>query len=214
MSLALVTGASRGFGYAASVALARAGYHVAALARTVGGLEEMANAAEAAGGATTLIPLDLTDDAGLQRMCLALHERWGGLDLWVHAAIQSAPLAPADSIAAKDFSRALAINVTAAQRLILMLSPLLRAKENGRVVYLTDTVAGEKFYGAYGATKAAQIALFESWGRESARIGPHVIPFAPRPMATSLRARFYPGEDRTVLSDPSEEAARMLAALD
>ncbi len=71
------------------------GDQVVALARTVGGLEELADAIEAAGGPTpTLVPLSLTDDGGLQRLCLAIHERWGRLDLVVHCAAHAAPLAP------------------------------------------------------------------------------------------------------------------------
>jgi len=54
--IALVTGASRGIGYAAALALARAGAHVVALARTVGGLEELDDAVRAAGGSATLVP--------------------------------------------------------------------------------------------------------------------------------------------------------------
>jgi NAD(P)-dependent dehydrogenase (short-subunit alcohol dehydrogenase family) len=69
---------------------------VIGMARTVGGLEDLADAIEAAGGISpTLAPLSLADEGGLQRLCLAIHERWGRLDLVVHAAAHAAPLAPA-----------------------------------------------------------------------------------------------------------------------
>ncbi|MDE2267045.1 MAG: SDR family NAD(P)-dependent oxidoreductase, partial [Alphaproteobacteria bacterium] len=63
--IALVTGASRGIGRAAAVALGGAGYHVICVARTVGGLEETDDAVQAAGGSATLVPLDLKDGAAL-----------------------------------------------------------------------------------------------------------------------------------------------------
>ena len=106
--IALVTGASRGFGFAVGAALGARGWHVVALARTVGGLEELADAVAAAGGASTLVPLDLTDDGGLARMCRAIHDRWGRLDLVVHAAAHAPPLSPADHLSEKDLERYLA----------------------------------------------------------------------------------------------------------
>ncbi|MEO0388404.1 MAG: SDR family oxidoreductase, partial [Pseudomonadota bacterium] len=174
---------------------------------------EMADAVTAAGGATTLVPLDLTDEGGVQRMCLALHQRWGRLDLWLHAAIHAAPLSPADHISAKDFDRAVEVNVRTAQRLIFAVSPLLRVTPGARAVYLTDARAGAKFFGTYGATKGAQTALFDSWAAETAATGPTVTGFEPRPMPTALRARFYPGEDPATLSPPAVEAERLIAEL-
>ncbi|MEO0912274.1 MAG: SDR family oxidoreductase [Pseudomonadota bacterium] len=211
-SIALVTGASRGLGYAVAAELAAAGAHVVAVARTVGGLEELADAVEAQNGAITLVPLDITDDGGVQRMCAALFERWGRVDVWVHAAIQDAPLSPASAISPKDIEKALATNVAATVRLIRMVAPLLQMSDSGTAVYFEDDKAGHSFYGAYGATKAAQSALFKSWQTETQRIAPNVIGFAPQPMPTALRARFYPGEGREGLSHPEAEAKRLLQA--
>src|ERR1700748_3208036 len=81
--VALVTGASRGIGYATALALARAGAHVVALARTVGGLEELDDAIRGAGGTATLVPLDLTDRDGIVRLAAALSERYRHLDILV-----------------------------------------------------------------------------------------------------------------------------------
>ncbi len=60
--IALVTGASRGFGFACAAAIGGAGAHVVALARTVGGLEELDDKISSTGGTTTLTPLDIRDD--------------------------------------------------------------------------------------------------------------------------------------------------------
>ena len=124
--ICLVTGASRGLGYAVARALGARGHQVIALARTVGGLEDLADEIEAAGGPTpTLVPLSMTDEGGLQRLCLAIHERWGRLDLAVHCAAHAPPLAPAAHLADKDFDQTFEVNVRGTERLIVYLAPLL-----------------------------------------------------------------------------------------
>jgi NAD(P)-dependent dehydrogenase (short-subunit alcohol dehydrogenase family) len=214
-TVALVTGASRGLGYAVARALGAAGAQVVAMARTVGGLEDLADAIEAAGGpAPTLVPLAITDEGGLQRLCLAVHERWGRLDLVVHAAAHTAPLAPAEHIGTKDFDQSVEINLRGTERLITMVQPLLAAAPAGRFVHVTDNRAGQKFFGSYGATKAAAEALVRSWAAETARIGPHVTLFHPNPMPTALRARFFPTENTATLSACATEAARLLETIE
>ena len=182
-------------------ALGAEGAQVIAMARTVGGLEDLADAIEAAGGPTpTLVPLSLTDEGGLQRLCLAIHQRWGRLDLAVHCAAHAAPLAPAGHLADKDFDTSVEVNLRGTERLIVMLQPLLVAAPAGHFVYVADTRAGQAFYGAYGATKAGAEALVRSWATETARIGPAVSLFTPAPMPTALRGRFFPGEDTAALT--------------
>ena len=208
--VALVTGASRGLGHAVALALAPT-HHVIAVARTVGALEELDDAIAAAGGQATLAPMDITTDAAMQQLCRSIHDRWGGLGLWVHAAVHAAPLAPAGHVQDKDFEKSLAINVAATRRLIAYVAPLLGSA--GRAVFFDDPQGGQPFFGSYGATKAAQIALARSWQAEGARTGPRVDIVTPRPMPTATRARFHPGEDRAALAVPAEEAARLLAEI-
>lgn len=213
-TIALVTGASRGFGYAVGAALGAAGATVVGMARTVGGLEDLADAIEAAGGpGPILAPLSITDEGGLARLCLAIHERWGRLDLVVHAAAHAAPLSPAHHIAAKDFDASVDVNLRGTQRLIRMVEPLLATAPAGVFVQVADDRAGRPFWGSYGATKAAADALAASFARETERLGPRVAMFRPAPMPTALRARFYPAEDRARLTPCAAEAARLLAEL-
>ncbi len=207
--IALITGATRGFGFATAIKLAREGAEVIAVGRTSGGLEELDDAIKAAGGHATLVPLDITDDAGLQRLCLSIHERWGGVDLWVHSAIFAAPLAPVAHVSENDLDKSIAVNLRASQRLIAMVEPLLKAK-GGTAVHLDDPQAGKKFFTAYGTTKAAQKALFDGWAAETATIGPRVLSYTPAPMPTATRARFHPGEDKTALSTASCEAEQFV----
>ncbi|MEP1963872.1 SDR family NAD(P)-dependent oxidoreductase [Tateyamaria sp.] len=207
---ALITGASRGLGAALARALAPT-HHIIAVAKTTGALEELDDQIKSVGGAATLAPMDITVDAAMQTLCRGIHDRWGSLDLWAHTAIHAAPLAPASMIDAKDMTKSVAANVTATTTLITYLAPLLGTK--GTAVFFDDPQAGAPFYGGYGATKAAQIALARSWQAETARTGPNVHIAMPKPMPTATRGRFHPGEDRAGLNDPMTEAARLIADL-
>lgn len=212
--IALILGASRGLGAAMAEGLGAAGWHIIAVARTSGALEEVDDRIRAAGGdAATLAPMDITNDDAMRHLCRSIHERWGHVDLWVQAAIHAPPLSPGGHIAAKDWDKTIATNVRATGQLIGMVEPLLRAAPAGRALFFDDPRAGEKFFGAYGASKAAQIALARSWQQENARIGPQVLIETPAPMPTATRARFYPGEDRSPLSPCADEAARLITRL-
>lgn len=210
--LALVTGASRGLGFAIASGLGAAGWHVLAVARTTGGLEELDDRIQKAGGSATLAPMDVTDEKAMEHLAASVAARWGKVGLWVHAAIHAAPLSPAGHTDLKDFDKSVACNIRATALLIPLIEPLLRAGQ-GTALFLDDPRAGEPFFGAYGATKAAQMALARSWQAESTRIGPRVLIETPHPSATATRARFFPGEDRSALADIHEEAARIIARL-
>ncbi len=213
--IALITGASRGLGAALAFDLARKGWHVVAVARTTGALEELDDRVQAlnvAGqGALTLAPMDITNDDAMRHLCRSIHDRWGHLDLWAHTAVHAAPLAPSAYLDAKDWDKSIATHVRATGILIPMIDPLLRTADNGTALFFDDPRAGAKFFGAYGATKAAQIALARSWQAETLKTGPRVLIHTPAPMPTATRARFYPGEDRSTLADPLLQAARALA---
>ncbi len=211
--LALVTGASRGLGYAAARALAATGAHVIVLARTVGGLEELDDEIKQAGGEATLVPLDINDDPGLERLGGAIHQRWGRLDLWLHTAAEPAPLSPAQHVAAKDIEKAMKTNALATQRLIRVLDPLLRAADAGEAIFCADPDAPNgKFNAAYGASKAAQAAIVASWAEECAKTKLKIWSVAPPAMPTALRARFHPGENQSSLRTTSDVAAALLTA--
>lgn len=209
-SIALVTGASRGLGAAFAEALS-ATHHIVAVGRTTGALEELDDRIQAKGGSSTLAPMDITNLDAMAQLCRSIHDRWGALDLWVHSAVHVAPLTPASYLDQKDWHKSVATNVTATGQLIPFLTPLLG--RSGRAIFFDDNHAGEKFYGAYGATKAAQIALARSWEAETIKTGPRVHILAPAPMRSATRARFHPTEDQSKLSDPASEAKRLLAQL-
>jgi NAD(P)-dependent dehydrogenase (short-subunit alcohol dehydrogenase family) len=207
---ALITGASRGLGAALALELAPT-HHIIAVAKTTGALEDLDDRIKARGGAATLAPMDITTDAAMTTLCRGIFDRWGALDLWVHAAVHAAPLSPASMIDAKDMGKSVAANITATATLITYIAPLLGT--SGTALFFDDPRAGTPFFGSYGATKAAQIALARSWQAESARTGPKVHIVTPDPMPTATRARFFPGEDRSALSDPATQAQRIMAKL-
>lgn len=207
---ALVTGASRGLGAAIAEVLART-HHVVAVGRTSGALEELDDRIQAAGGSATLAPMDITQEAAMAQLCRSVHERWGKVDFWAHTAVHAAPLSPAANMDGKDWEKSVACNVTAAGMMIRFVAPLLG--EAGQAMFFDDPRGGAKFFGAYGATKAAQAALVRSWQAETVRTGPRVHLVTPNPMATALRARFFPGEDRAPLASPRDEAERLLRGL-
>ncbi len=208
---ALITGASRGLGAAMAEALAET-HHIIAVARTTGALEELDDRIQAKGGTATLAPMDITKPEAMATLCRGIHDRWGRLDMWIHAAIHAAPLSPANHIDAKDWQKSVDINANAVSVLIPYIAPLLGAE--GQAVFFDDGPArGGQFYGPYGATKAAQISLAQSWAAETQRTGPKVHILEPHPMPTATRARFFPGEDRTGLTPPEPEAKRLLSLL-
>jgi NAD(P)-dependent dehydrogenase (short-subunit alcohol dehydrogenase family) len=214
-TVALVTGASRGIGRAAAVELARLGAHVVLTARTQGGLEETDDAVRAAGGAATLLPLDLAKEAEqVDALGPSLLERFGRLDALVHCAGALAKLTPAAHIMPKDWADSLAVNASACWRLIRTCDPLLRAAPRGRAVVLTDSVAARPrpYWALYGAAKAAQEHLVRAWALEVAATPLRVALADPGPVATALRRAAYPGEEAASLRPP-EDAGRAVAAL-
>ncbi len=212
---ALVTGASRGIGRAAAVALGRAGAHVILLARTVGGLEEADDEIRKAGGTATLIPADLSDFAAIDRLAPAISERFQRLDILVLNAGVLGELAPIPDIAPKVWRQAFDVNVEANWRLLRALDPLLRASEAARVIVMTSRVGGEiakPFWGAYAASKAALEMLARTYAEEMKASGVRVAIVDPSAMRTRMRASAMPGEKPETLPDPSEIAPVILKA--
>jgi NAD(P)-dependent dehydrogenase (short-subunit alcohol dehydrogenase family) len=210
--IALVTGASRGIGHATAIALAKAGAHIVAVARTVGGLEELDDAIKALGGSATLVPLDLKDYAGIERLGTALRERFGRLDVLVGNAGMLGPLSPLDHVEAKAWDEVMAVNVTANWRLLCAVDPLLKFSDAGRVVFVSSGVAamGLAYWGPYAASKAALETLARTYAAETATTNVRVNVFTPGPVRTRMRAQAMPGEDPMMLVTPDKVADKIV----
>jgi NAD(P)-dependent dehydrogenase (short-subunit alcohol dehydrogenase family) len=213
--IALVTGASRGVGRAFALALAEAGVHVVALARTQGALEELDDEIGALGAEATLVPCDLADFDALDRLGAALHERFGRLDVLVGAAGVLGPISPLAHVAPKEWDKTLAVNATANWRLIRSLDPLLRASSAARALFITADVAHaapmKAYWGACAVSKAALEAIARTYAAETENTSQIKVSLAnPGPLRTAFRARAFPGEDPSLLKTPQEFAQATL----
>jgi NAD(P)-dependent dehydrogenase (short-subunit alcohol dehydrogenase family) len=211
---ALVTGASKGIGAATALALAEAGAHVILTARDVRDLEAVEDGIHAAGGSSTIAPVDLTETDGIQRLSSAIAARWDALDILVLSAAYLPNLTPITQIDAKQFNTALTVNVLATQALLAGFDPLLKRAEAGKVIGLTSSVgAGPRAYwSAYGSTKSAFDNLLLSYAQEVEKISSvRVALIDPGATRTAMRAKAYPGEDPQTVKPPEEVAARLLA---
>jgi NAD(P)-dependent dehydrogenase (short-subunit alcohol dehydrogenase family) len=214
--VALVTGASRGIGYAVASAIAAEGAHVVALARTVGGLEELDDAIRIAGGTATLVPADLRDYPALDRLGAALFERFGKLDIFIGNGGILGRLTPLAHVDPKLWDEVMAVNVTANWRLIRSLDLLLRQSDSGRALFVTSGVARRvsAYWGPYAVSKAALETLVKTYAAETATTNLRVNLVSPGPVRTRMRAEAMPGEDPETLPPPEAVAAALLPLLD
>ncbi|MGO4449530.1 SDR family NAD(P)-dependent oxidoreductase [Phyllobacterium sp. TAF24] len=214
--LALVTGASRGIGYFLSKELAARGAHVIAVARTVGGLEELDDEITAAGGSATLVPLDLTDMPAIDRLGGSIYERWGKLDILVANAGVLGTISPIGHVEAKVFDKLMNINVSSVWRLIRTTDPLLKLSDAGRALLLSSGAAhsARAYWGPYAASKAAVEVMGRSWADEARQTKLRVNSVNPGATRTAMRAQAVPGEDPETLPTPAEVAAKIALILD
>jgi NAD(P)-dependent dehydrogenase (short-subunit alcohol dehydrogenase family) len=206
--VAVVTGASRGIGRAAALALAQAGAHVIAVARTQGALEELDDAVQAAGSSATLVPLDLADFDAIDRLGAAIHERWGRLDVLIANAGILGALMPVGHVTPKVWGQVMDVNVTANWRLIRSLDPLLRMSDAGRAVFVSSGAASKcrAYWGPYAVSKAALEALVRTYAAENEDTGIRAMLLNPGPLRTAMRRSAMPGEDPETLKTPEDLA--------
>jgi NAD(P)-dependent dehydrogenase (short-subunit alcohol dehydrogenase family) len=209
---AVVTGASRGIGRAAALALAEAGAHVIALARTQGALEELDDGIRALGASATLVPVDLKDLDALDRLGAAIHERWGKLDVLVGNAGILGELAPITHVDQPVWDEVMTINVTANYRLIRSLDPLLRASDAGRAVFVSSGAAHKctAYWGPYSISKAALEALVRTYAAETVTTPVRAMLLNPGPLRTAMRRAAMPGEDPMSLKTPEDLAPHIV----
>lgn len=208
----LVTGASRGIGYAAALEAARRGAHVVAVARTVGGLEELDDEIQDLGSSSTLVPLDLRDGDAIDRLGAAIFERWGALDGLIANAGQLGVLSPLPHVKPEDFEKVMSVNVTANYRLLRSTDLLLRQADAGRAVFVSSSSAksARPFWGLYAASKAAVDAMVKSYAGEVEQTQVRVNVFYPGAVRTAMRAKAMPGEDPNTLPSPAEIAPKLV----
>ncbi|MBM6594143.1 SDR family NAD(P)-dependent oxidoreductase [Microvirga pudoricolor] len=210
--VAVVTGASRGIGRAAALALAEAGAHIVALARTQGALEDLDDAIKEKGSSATLVPVNLKDLAAIDRLGAAVHERWGKLDILFGNAGVLGELSPITHIDQPVWDEVMTVNVTANYRLIRSLDPLLRASDAGRAIFVSSGAAHKclAYWGPYSVSKAALEALVRTYAAETATTPVKAMLVNPGPLRTAMRQKAMPGEDRMTLKTPEDLAPHIL----
>lgn len=210
--VALVTGASRGIGYAAAIHLAKEGAHVIATARTKGGLEELDDDIKSIGGAATLVPMDIRDFDAIDRLGGVIFERWKRLDVLIGNAGIFGKMTPLAHVEPAKFMEVLDITVTANFRLIRSMDPLLRLSEAGRAIFITSgaTYKCQPYYGTYAPQRAALEAMVKVYAREMATTNVRVNCFSPGPTRTAMRASTIPGEDPMTLPTPEDVAIQII----
>ena len=203
--IALVTGASRGIGRGAALALANAGAHVILAARTSGGLDETDDEIRAAGGTATLLKLDLRQLDKLDTLGPTIYQRWGKLDILVANAGVLGPLSPLDHVTSEAWNEVMETNVTANWRLIRTLDPLLKRSDGGRAIFVTSGAAEKctAYWGPYSVSKAALEALIKTYAAEVATTPVRVNLVNPGPVRTQMRAKAFPGEKPETLATPA-----------
>jgi NAD(P)-dependent dehydrogenase (short-subunit alcohol dehydrogenase family) len=210
--IALVTGASRGIGYATALALARAGAHVVAIARTVGGLEELDDAVRKTGSSATLVPLDIRDYPGIYRLATALNERYQHLDVLIGNAAVAGQRSPLDHVDPQNWDEVMAVNVSANWHFIRAMDPLLKRAQAGRAVFITSGAAthARAYAGPYSVSKAALNVLARTYAEETSSTPVRVNLFNPGPTRTRMRALVMPGEDPMTLPTPEQVSEKIL----
>ena len=214
--LTLVTGATRGLGFASALALARAGHHVIATGRTQGALEALDDAIHSEGGSCTLVPLDLRERDPINQLAAILAERYGRLDgLFANAGILG-EITPASQVTPAVWKDVVATNLTANVDLIRALDPLLRASPAGRAVFVTSGVAQSRrpYWAAYAASKAGLEAFVQCYAREVEVTPLRVNLLNPGATATAMRAKAMPGEDPATLPQPQDVAPLVVEMLE
>lgn len=213
---ALVTGASRGIGYFLALELAKRGAHVIAVARTVGGLEELDDEIQAMGNTATLVPLDLKDMPALDLLGSSINDRWGKLDILVANAGVLGTISPVGHVEAKVFDNVISTNLTSIWRLIRSVDPLLRRSDAGRAILMSSGVAhtARAFWAPYAASKAALEVMGRSWAEETKQMALRVNSVNPGATRTAMRAKAMPGEDPETLPHPADVAAKIVQLAD
>jgi NAD(P)-dependent dehydrogenase (short-subunit alcohol dehydrogenase family) len=213
--IALVTGASRGIGRAAALALAKAGAHLILVARTVGGLEEADDEIQKVGGTATLVPMNLRDSEAIDRLGASIFERWGRLDAFLGNAGVLGQLTPLAHLEPKTFQEVMEVNVTANWRLLRSLDPLLRQSDAGRVLFVSSGAARKHtaYWGAYSMSKAALESLALTYAAECEGTKVKVNLINPGPMRTAMRKKAMPGEDPNTLPSPEDMAPKIVEML-
>jgi 3-oxoacyl-[acyl-carrier protein] reductase len=216
--IALITGASRGIGYSAALALAREGATIVGVARTKKDLDALEKALSASGGRVLTVECDVTKSAQVGAAVKKAIETFGRIDILVNNA-GIGGYRPFLEWSEADYDRIMAINAKGTWLFCKDVIPHMLKQKGGHVINVSS-VAGLQGYpseGIYCMSKFAQIALAQSLDREFFKEGIKVSSICPGGVETHFAigdGRTYEAPFMKGFSTPEDVAeAIVLAAL-
>jgi NAD(P)-dependent dehydrogenase (short-subunit alcohol dehydrogenase family) len=211
---AFVTGASRGIGQAAAVAMAAAGADLALVARTEEGLAETARAAEQHGRKAFVIPADVTSEEAVNGAVAEAMDRLGHIDIVMNNAGGSNFMVPFADLRVSGWDKIMRLNVNSAVYVCRAVAAHLLERGTGSVINVASVagVSSSPLLAHYGAAKAALISLTKSLAVEWAPRGIRVNALCPGWTTTELNRNLWgdeTSERATVATVPMQRWANV-----
>lgn len=212
----LITGGSKGLGYALAETLGTQGARIALVARTEAPLTEAEGRLRAQGIDATAILGDVAHKEDIHRIVGLAHAALGQLDLVIHNAATLGPSGPMPllgDLECEAFEHVLQTNVLGPFRLTKALLGKLSLQPGARVVFLSSDAAVHAYpgWGAYGVSKASSDHLMRSFAAENPEV--QFLAFDPGEMDTEMHAAALPDTDRVSLRRPNDVARWIASAL-
>jgi NAD(P)-dependent dehydrogenase (short-subunit alcohol dehydrogenase family) len=214
----LITGAAGGLGSALSMQCAKQGANLVLLDVNRRKLTALSDAITAEGlPAPGLYPMDLSsvgiDD--IQSMAEVIASEYGGLDALIHCALAFEGLQLLEQVAPHEWLKSMQVNLNTPWLLTCACLPMLRASENGHLYFLLDDEESQSgaYWGAYGAAKAALVALVAQFDATLSNTEIAVRGIYPGAMRSDFRAKVYHSEDPASQPDPAAVAGKIAELL-
>jgi NAD(P)-dependent dehydrogenase (short-subunit alcohol dehydrogenase family) len=195
--VAVVTGAGRGIGKSAAIALAEAGADVVLAARTGSQLEEAALEIRSKGRRALPIQTDVTQKASVENLMASAHDQMGGLHILVNNAAIMAP-GPLMEQTDEAWDRVMEVNLKAVFLCTRSAGHYMIKQQYGKVINMASTggvIAGPN-NASYHASKAAIIHFTRSVAIEWIRHNINVNAIGPGTVDTELVDQFIKGGNR------------------
>ena len=194
--IAIVTGAGRGLGRAMTLALARAGALVGAVARSEEQLAESVRGVREGGGKAVAVVADVSDAASVKRMVLEVERTLGPVDLLVNNAATLGPLGPMWEADAADWWHSFQVNLLGPYLCSRALLPGMIARRRGRIINVSTGAAtvAVAYMGAYVIAKTALLRLTENLAAELIDSGVHVFAIDPGTVRTAMTSHVLESE--------------------
>lgn len=187
-STAFVTGASRGIGRAAAIALAEAGADVAVNARTEDDLRAVADEIHALGRRAAICVADVTDTAAVREEVRRAEETLGPMDVVVANAGVGWGRKPVWELDPAPWWEVQRVNVLGVLNTIHAAVPRLVARGRGRIIHVASYVGArpQKHVSAYATSKAALLRLHDCLAEDLEGAGVASLAMSPGMVRTDM----------------------------